>query len=78
MCFLPKIRASIDHAPGPIIAIVALSVANMAAINGSWMPVRMTQSSATVATIPAMGVHKPARRKIPAAAPVISGMMDIV
>ena len=35
MCFLPKSRASIDQAPGPIIAKVAPRAASMMGIHGS-------------------------------------------
>jgi len=35
MCFLPKRRASMDHAPGPIMATVAPRVARMIGIQGS-------------------------------------------
>ncbi len=34
-CFLPNSRASIDHAPGPIIARVTPSIAKMKEIHGS-------------------------------------------
>ena len=66
MCFLPKRHASIDHAPGPIIARPIASVAKMMTIQKSPLPQQMLQISVRAASVPATGVHKPSMRSIPA------------
>src|SRR6516225_3284951 len=66
MCFLPKRRASIDQAPGPIIARLAASVAKIAAIQRSPVREKMVQTSIMVASALTTGVHKPIARSIPA------------
>lgn len=77
ICFLPKSRASMDHAPGPIMAKVAPSATSMMHTHGSagW-DVRMI-SSATAITIPAIGVHKPKSSRIPAPVAKACGMMVV-
>ena len=76
MCFLPKSRASIDHAPGPSIANVRPSIASMIGINGSPTQRHAIQTSTIPNSTPAAGVHKPARRNIPATAPITCGAAD--
>jgi hypothetical protein len=63
----PKRRASTDHAPGPSNANAAPMVARKIQADGS--PDRETayQSARAPARDPAMGVHSPAIREIPAA-----------
>ena len=73
MCFLPKSRASIDQAPGPIIAKVAPRVANMMGINELPGREKATQTSTIATSVPTAGVHKPKRRAIHAPAPIICG-----
>lgn len=73
MCFLPNSRASIDQAPGPIIAIVALSVARMIGIEGSAMRERITQTSIKLTSVPTTGVHRPTKMNIDKPAPISSG-----
>jgi hypothetical protein len=73
MCFLPKSRASIDQAPGPIIAKVPPRVANMMATNELSGREKATQTSTIATSVPTAGVHKPTRRAIPAPAPIICG-----
>jgi hypothetical protein len=68
--FLPNNLASIDHAPGPIIARVTPSVAKKMHIQGSRVWNKMMDISMIATTVPATGVHKPTRRNIPAAAPI--------
>ena len=61
----PKSRASMDEAPGPIIARAAPRAACNNAIHGSpeceENSVKATQSFATAASAPATGVHSPTR-----------------
>ena len=75
MCFLPNSRASIDQAPGPIIAKVAPRIASIMGTNGS--PTRDTtiHSSTMVTRTPPTGVHKPTRRSIPTPAPMMCGVI---
>jgi hypothetical protein len=70
--FLPNSLASIDHAPGPIIARVTPSVAKMMHIHGSRVWKKMRDISMIATSVPTTGVHKPTRRNIPAAAPTKS------
>lgn len=65
-CFLPNKRASMDHAPGPIIARVAPSVAKMMGSHGSRAWKKTTKISTIATSVPNSGVHKPMRRNIPA------------
>ena len=73
MRFLPNSRASMDQAPGPTIARLAPNAASM--IGGQGFPgleYAIHASTRTTRT-PATGVHKPARRRIPATAPIVRG-----
>ena len=75
MCFLPKSRASMDQAPGPIIARAAPRAACMRGIDG-WPECekyceRAIHTLTMAADVPATGVHKPIRRSVPAMAPMI-------
>lgn len=73
ICFLPKSRASIDQAPGPIIAKVTPSATSMMHTQASvGCDIRMITST-TATTIPATGVHKPNSSSNPAMAPMICG-----
>jgi len=74
MCFLPKRRASTDHAPGPIMAAVPPRVASMIGIEGSPTQVKAIHSSTTATKVPTSGVHMPTRRSIPAHAPITRGI----
>jgi hypothetical protein len=65
--FRPKIRASIDRSPGPSIARTAPNVANSAQLRRLPVLVDMDHNSTITTNTPAMGVHKPTRRSIPAA-----------
>lgn len=66
MRFHPKSRASRDHAPGPIIAKAAARVAAKTQAHTSLGTANMFQSSTSATIVPAIGVHNPARRRIPA------------
>ena len=77
MCFLPKRRASMDQAPGPIIAKVAPRVANMMGMNGLAGREKAIQTSTMATSVPAIGVHKPTRRGIPALAAIICGRIGV-
>ena len=72
MCFLPNSRASIDQAPGPIIANDAASVANMIGIPGSTAREKTIQTSIKHTSVPTMGVHRPSKIKIDKPTPVNS------
>lgn len=78
MCFLPKRRASRDHAPGPIIAAVTPSVARTIEIHGSLAWVIVTHNSITAINVPTTGVQRPKRRSIPAPPPSIVGIIENV
>lgn len=67
--FLPNSFASIDHAPGPIIARVTPSVAKMMHNHGSRVWKKKMDISMIATSVPTTGVHKPARSNIPAPAP---------
>jgi hypothetical protein len=73
MCFLPNSRASIDQAPGPIIANVALSVATMTGIQACTPRERRTQTSIKLTSVPTIGVHRPSKINIDKPAPMTSG-----
>ena len=63
--FLPYIRASRDHAPGPSIARLAPS-ADSKRCTIVWSPEEKTiQSSTAACEVPAKGVHKPTSSKPP-------------
>jgi hypothetical protein len=65
-----------DHAPGPIIARVALKVAKMIGIPELPALEQTIHSSAIVIIVPATGVHKPTRSSIPATAANMCGTID--
>lgn len=75
MCFLPNLRASIDQAPGPIIANAAANTACARLTHGSPECERSCESAIHIlmpaASAPASGVKTPANRSIPAAMPII-------
>jgi hypothetical protein len=73
MCFLPNSRASIDQAPGPIIANEAESVANMIGIQGSAVRESTTQISMKLTSALATGVHRPIKMNTDKPAPISSG-----
>ena len=75
MRFLPNSNASIDQAPGPIIANVAPRAANISESRGSSTRDKTTHSSTMVTSAPPTGVHKPTRRRIPAPAPMTCGVI---
>jgi hypothetical protein len=77
MCFLPKRRASMDHARGPIMAAVPPRVASTIIIEGSPGRVKAIHSSTTAIKVPATGVQRPMSRKMPTQAATISGNMDV-
>ena len=74
--FLPKRRASIDRAPGPRNARAIPSVASKIVPRGWSVPVRAIQSSLGATIAPAIGVHKPTSRKIPAMAAITCSGSD--
>jgi len=76
MCFLPKSRASIDQAPGPIVARVKPNVANMIEMSGLPPLEKAIHTSTTAIRPPAIGVQKPTRSSIPAAAPIIGAAIS--
>jgi hypothetical protein len=75
MCFLPNRRASIDQAPGPIIAKAAAKIACARVTHGS--PECEENSEIAIHTLaaapspPASGVNTPTNRSIAAAMPII-------
>ena len=75
MCFLPKSRASMDQAPGPIIAKAKPSTACMMAIHGSLECQKCLEQAIHTLTMPvkdpASGVHRPTTRSNPLPAPTI-------
>jgi len=73
MCFLPKSLASMDQAPGPIIANVAPKTANVTEISGLVESVKTFHVSTTAIRVPASGVHRPTSSIMPAAPPMIAG-----
>jgi hypothetical protein len=73
MCFRPNNRASIDQAPGPIIAKLALEAASTRASVGLLRLEKATQSSTAAVVDPAIGVHSPTRRNNPVAAAIQRG-----
>jgi hypothetical protein len=76
MCFLPNRRASIDQAPGPIAARLNPNVANMIEMRGLPPLEKAIQTSNTATRLPAIGVHKPTRSSIPAAAPIMGAAIS--
>jgi len=77
MCFLPKSRASMDHAPGPIIAKVAPRIATVTEMGGVVESVRSFHVSTTAITVPAIGVHRPNSSSTPAPAPMSAEAMPL-
>ena len=73
MCLLPNRRASIDHAPGPIIANVAPMTVNMTDPIASLALDHAIQPLAIATPIPATGVHSPQSKNAPAMAPAVRG-----
>ena len=73
MRFRPKSRASMDQAPGPTIAKLALRTANPIGIQGSPGYAKAIHSSTIAVSAPTIGVHKPTTRRVPAPAPMIWG-----
>ena len=76
MCFLPKRRASIDQAPGPIMANVAPSTTNVTEDTGSPALEHRIHPFAIATSVPATGVHSPIKRSIPATAPTACGTIS--
>ena len=72
ICFLPNSRASIDHAPGPIIANVPPRTANTND-NSLPAPAKAIHTSMMTSSAPARGVEKPARINNPSTAAMICG-----
>jgi hypothetical protein len=74
MRFLPKSRASMDHAPGPTIAKMAPRTACMMGTHGppesESCADKATHTLTTATSPPATGVHRPIRRSMPAPAPM--------
>jgi len=66
MRFQPKRRASMDHRPGPNIARAAPAVPSNSQTDRSPGSISIFQISISATEVPAMGVHKPAIRRIPA------------
>ena len=75
MCFLPNSRASIDQAPGPIIAKVAPRIAKVTEMRGLSECARRFHVSTNAIRIPATGVQRPNSKSTPAAAPMSAGAM---
>ena len=73
--FLPKSRASIDQAPGPIIANVPPKTASVSDIQILAPPATTIHNSTAPTSAPATGVHNPAKMNSPRIAPVISGII---
>ena len=63
--FRPKRRASIDRTPGPSIARAAPNVANATQLRKSPVLDNADHNSISTTNTPAMGVHKPTKRKNP-------------
>ena len=60
ICFHPKRRASIDHAPGPSKSSATPTVVIRRQAQGSLGPQNASHTPAMDARAPAVGVHKPA------------------
>src|SRR5580698_9925416 len=73
MCFLPNSRASIDNAPGPIIASVPPNVASESAGHPSLECTNAIHTSTAAISAPVAGVHKPNIIKIASTAPMPCG-----
>lgn len=73
---LPKSSASIDHAPGPSIAIETPIVNCKRQTRTRSVPAKIMQSSAIEIQTPATGVHRPTTKKTPARAAKVSKRWD--
>ena len=73
MRFHPNNRASTDQAPGPRTAKAPARVPSRMLVDGSPWPDIAFHPSRTVTSIPAIGVHKPASRRVPPAIPITAG-----
>src|SRR5271166_5950495 len=62
-CFRPKKRASIDQAPGPIIARLAPKPERMIAVHGSADPAKTRHSCVAATRSPIYGVPNPITRR---------------
>ena len=71
-CFRPNRRASIDHAPGPVIANVAADVARRMEI--PLVEENAIHASTIAIRVPLIGVHKPKSIKIAGHAATTCGM----
>jgi len=69
----PNKRASIDQAPGPIIANVAPNTATMMEDQISAAFAHSNHPPAIATNVPATGVHRPTKRHVPTTAPNICG-----
>lgn len=78
MRFLPYSRASIDHAPGPIIASVPPSRAKTIDIHALLPLANAIQSPTTARNPPAMGVQKPTMMNSPRIAAAMCGAICAV
>ena len=65
-----------DHAPGPIIAIVEPNTASVIGSHGSLVLVNAIHNSRQAIMAPVMGVHIPASRSTPPKEAMICGMID--
>jgi hypothetical protein len=72
-CLRPNRRASMDHAPGPIIASAAPDAANRMEIPPLPAPEQAIHTSSTAINVPQTGVHKPRSSSIPAPVPIRCG-----
>ena len=77
MRFHPNRRASMDHKPGPNIAMAAAAVPNSSQTHLSPGKVNIFQISINAIEVPAMGVHKPAISSIPAANKSTAGIVTL-
>ena len=73
MCLLPNKRASIDHAPGPIMANVAPMTANMTDTLVSLALDQAIHPLTIATTVPATGVQSPTSNNAPEMAPTVCG-----
>ena len=65
MRFQPKMRASIDHIPGPNIARAPPMVPSKRETIGSLASARVCHISTKATSVPTMGVQSPGIRRIP-------------
>jgi hypothetical protein len=77
MRFHPKRRASTDQAPGPSSASAAPTVPSMISGHGSPGCENTFHRENIATSAPAMGVHKPAPRRSPAATASTCAMTDV-